>query len=156
MTEENLENFTINYLSEEQYNQAKENNELDENQLYMTEDDTQSDKIIESGKNENGNYIKYSTGDLIVRQWINLNNIAINSSWGNLYFSEPISFKNYPIPFVGTLPNIALHCTSATSCWIINNSQDTNAKPGDVRLCRPTQATMNEGYLSVIAIGKWK
>jgi len=38
MTEENLEKLTINYLSEEQYNTAKENGELNENELYFTPD----------------------------------------------------------------------------------------------------------------------
>jgi len=38
MKEENLEKLTINYLSEEQYNTAKENGELNENELYFTPD----------------------------------------------------------------------------------------------------------------------
>lgn len=49
MQTENLSNLTLNYLTETEYNQAKSNGELEENQLYMTPDDSSSGGSSESG-----------------------------------------------------------------------------------------------------------
>ncbi len=49
MTEENL--TTINYLTEEQYNTAKANGEIKENELYMTPDDEGGTSTIPNSRN---------------------------------------------------------------------------------------------------------
>lgn len=45
MNEQNLDKLTINYLTEEQYNMAKQDGNIDNNQLYMTIDNSSNEVI---------------------------------------------------------------------------------------------------------------
>lgn len=52
MQSENLEKLTINYLTETEYAQAKANGELNDNELYMTPDDSDSGSVDVYSYNE--------------------------------------------------------------------------------------------------------
>lgn len=54
-TETTIEELKINYLTEEQYKAAKENGEINENEIYMTPEPRGSYRI---GKDETGVYIE--------------------------------------------------------------------------------------------------
>ena len=58
MIEETLDKLTINYLTEEQYKAAKENNEINENELYCTPDD------------ESNSSNTYSTEEQVIGTWM--------------------------------------------------------------------------------------
>lgn len=75
MTEENLTNLTINYLTEEQYNEAKEAGNINDNELYMTPDDSSNDGVVLYDNNAGSvssvtlsdNASKFSRIDIIVK-----------------------------------------------------------------------------------------
>ena len=112
------------------------------------------DKIIESGSNETGEYIKYANGRLITMHEVT-RNLERTKTWGNLYESNiqadlgnyPISFKD--IPFV----YITLHKTDAMPESV---QQSTTSNAGKVHIMAPTAAEAADYVFHVLAIGRWK
>ena len=110
-------------------------------------------KIIESGSNTNGSYIKFSDGTMICRKYINFGQKAISNKWGSFYESEKITIGNYPKPFIET-PQIFI---MPLNTFFIEKESSSISKTswGDFYATRPASATM---YIPVdcFAIGKWK
>lgn len=119
--------------------------------------------IIESGSNENGNWIKYSDGTMICTATKVFENIDVNNSWGNLYETQELSLGNFPQQFISTPTGI--------NCNMITNSntngkgsagfveyivQTTNTSWGKTAIAKATSSVVANIGLSLIAIGKWK
>ena len=110
-------------------------------------------KIIESGSNSNGEYIKFSDGTMICRKYINFGKKAITTTWGSFYESEKMTIGNYPEPFI-EIPQIFI---MPLNTFFIEKESSSISKTswGDFYATRPASATM---YIPVdcFAIGKWK
>ena len=119
--------------------------------------------IIESGNNENGNWIKYADGTMICTATKLFENVSVTNSWGNLYETPELLLGNFPQPFISTPEGI--------NCIMITNSnssgkgsagfveyvvQTTNTEWGKTAIAKPVSSTIANISLSLIAIGKWK
>ena len=119
--------------------------------------------IVESGSNENGNWIKYADGTMICTATKLFENVSVTNSWGNLYETPELLLGNFPQPFISTPEGI--------NCIMITNSnssgkgsagfveyvvQTTNTEWGKTAIAKPVSSTIANISLSLIAIGKWK
>lgn len=114
------------------------------------------DRIIESGSNENGNWIKYSDGTMICSSEISREVNFVQS--GNSYTGETTNTIFFPQDFIGK-PRVAIntqHDADYYNCAvygvIINKTSIT--KIIFLRTISPS-ATVEIPF-SYIAIGKWK
>lgn len=113
--------------------------------------------IIESGSNENGNYIKYSDGTMICTKQVTNITIDITTSWGSMYES------NYYIP-LGSMPQefTTLYYANASvlsNSWHaikLRHEQMSNSSFGQIKLGRGASATDVMVEINCIAIGRWK
>ena len=116
--------------------------------------------IVESGSNENGNWIKYNDGTMICTQRFE-KTINIQTTWGSWYYGY-VTCKNYPIAFVGDLPTVSCTVYPKTSSWCFgqlvysSDGSQTLSNPGSVMCIRPTSQANVDVTVQIIAIGKWK
>lgn len=112
--------------------------------------------LNDSGVSESGvHYCKMPDGTLI--QWgeIAVTDVAIANAWGSLY--ESVSQQSgvvFPIAFVGSPSVIAFASTTPTS-WLENMGYDST-RLGTYYLVRATSTATTSGFISWIAIGRWK
>lgn len=119
--------------------------------------------IVESGSNENGNWIKYNDGTMICTAAKLFENVSADNSWGSLYETPELSLGNFPQPFISTPEGI--------NCNMITNDntnkkgsagfveyivQTTNTSWGKTAIAKPVSSVGSKIGLSLIAIGKWK
>ena len=110
------------------------------------------DKIIESGSNDNGSWIKYSDGIMICYRKIE-KTVAITNAYGTLYkgIIEDINFPQSfaSIPYCLAQNNGANHI-------IIGQCQDiSTTKIGKIEIWS-SMTTTTYVVPVIIAIGKWK
>lgn len=119
--------------------------------------------IVESGSNDNGNWIKFIDGTMICTATKLFENVNVTNSWGSLYETEDLTLGNFPQSFISTPTGI--------NCVMINNSnsskkgsagfieyivQTTASSWGKTAIVKPVSSTAANISLSLIAIGKWK
>ena len=119
--------------------------------------------IVESGSNENGNWIKYNDGTMICTATKLFENVSVTNSWGNLYETQELSLGNFPQQFISTPTGI--------NCIMITNSnssekgsagfieyivQTSNTSWGKTAIAKAVSSPSVNIGLSLIAIGKWK
>lgn len=117
--------------------------------------------IIESGSNDNGNWIKYSDGTMICtnRYFIQeLGNTTTQS--GALYVSNEIEGKSFPATFTSR-PEIFFNFENAT--WGDKNiisiktiGYPTTSVAPSIQLVSATSSTNTAINFEYLAIGKWK
>ena len=114
--------------------------------------------VYETGSNENGSYIKYGNGDMIISQHYEVS-LSSTGAWGSLYGYSITNLKDYPVPFVGDLPSfVATFDAITANAWVCSKQESgvsSLTKPCALQLIRPTQNTPT-GYLNIIAKGRWK
>lgn len=114
--------------------------------------------VYEAGSNENGSYIKYGNGDMIVNQHYEVT-LSAYGEWGSLYCYAITNLKDYPVPFVGELPTwVATFDGTTANGWVCTKQENgvaTLTKPCALQIARPTKNTPS-GYINIIAKGKWK
>lgn len=110
--------------------------------------------IIESGSNENGNFIKFSDGTMICYKTTNEIDMNITTEWGSLYEGQT-SLGNLPAEFIET-PTISV--TPFGSGMLIEQGGYNASKTswGNVTCVRPTSVENVKARFYLIAIGKWK
>ena len=112
----------------------------------------QAINIIESGSNENGNWIKFNDGTLIQYGNKEISNIQINTSSIGNYMSAGQNI-NFPIPFEEAIcGNVSLRGGSA---FFITKRFISNTVMGYFVLSG-SSATLSSAILDWFAIGKWK
>lgn len=117
--------------------------------------------IVESGSNQNGNYIKFSDGTLICYNRQQFNAINCSFGWGSLYTSnsDPRSFNDFPVAFISP-PTVSLKIeNSSTDGWIFSRQSQggaTTTNVGGWQICRATTSSSMNVEVSYLAIGKWK
>ena len=113
--------------------------------------------IIESGSNDNGNWIKYVDGTMITYQEIEVE-MACNTAWGNLFVGNYATAINFPQTFKG-LPKVLIDLKLKVGAgfkveWevpIITTSSYKNIGIG-----RGTSTNAVSFKATIFAIGKWK
>ena len=110
---------------------------------------------IESGSNENGNWIKFNDGTLICQKRIRVGYSSINVSlWaGNIYFAD-IQNGDWAQEFI-QIDNV--QATNNTDQYWLATTGYTETSAGYTRLFRPNNGDEWVGAdIHLMAIGKWK
>ncbi len=117
--------------------------------------------IIESGSNDNGNWIKYMDGTMICWGNYNIGNTTTGGNKdGELYYVDIGLQRNFPQSFIKK-PNLKLEVFTNSGAslhyiWVVqryNTASLTNFS--NYRIYSPTNTTLNFS-IEYIAIGRWK
>lgn len=101
-------------------------------------------------------YIRYSNGILICVKRVYFSNLSVSTTWGSLYeHGESINLGNWPYAFAYA-PATSITAQSQSGLLIEGHQNVSTSSAGTVWISRPTTSTGVSGYISVIAIGKWK
>lgn len=111
-------------------------------------------KIIESGSNENGNYIKFSDGLMICTKKVTWTGV-IEQVWGSMFDSPTINLGDYACEFK-EVPIINATQCSNNGAFIESIFNTTNKSFGSCWLCRAKTNISTTYHINLIAIGKWK
>ena len=114
--------------------------------------------IVESGSNENGNWIKYNDGTMIWTGSITLQTIEINNTFGTLYRTAGNTYGNidFGVTFIST-PKIFASLSGNSNCWLSSVGKNASStKKGYIILVNPTSETIWDETITYLAIGKWK
>lgn len=114
--------------------------------------------IVESGSNENGNWIKYNDGTMIWTGSITLQTIEINNTFGTLYRTAGNTYGNidFGVTFIST-PKIFASLSGNSNCWLSSVGKNASStKTGYIILVNPTSETIWDETITYLAIGKWK
>ena len=114
--------------------------------------------IIESGSNENGNWVKFSDGTMIWTGSITIQTIEINNSFGSLYRTAGNTYGNidFGVTFIST-PKIFASLSGNYNCWLSSVGKNASStKTGHIMLVNPTNETIWDETITYLAIGKWK
>lgn len=115
-----------------------------------------SGAIIGGDTGGNNFYIKYSNGILICVKRVSFSNLAISTAWGGLYeYNGSVSLGNWPYAFAYT-PATSVTIQSQSGLLLEGHQNLSSSSAGTIWMSRPTTSTGVSGYISVIAIGKWK
>lgn len=112
------------------------------------------DKIIESGNNDVGEYVKYENGRLVTAHKVT-RNLSRTSAWGNMYeTNEQADLGNFPMTFK-EIPYIFLTLYGQNALFeSVAEASKTSA--GKVYLLAPTANSSSDYTIQVLAVGKWK
>ena len=108
-------------------------------------------QIIESGSNDNGNYIKYSDGTMICRGTVIIPITTI--SWGNIYACDWSGSIAFPIAFIEKPTIIA---NSVSNAGIIAKIIASATSIIAITVTRGTTISNTNYPIDFIAIGRWK
>lgn len=111
-------------------------------------------KIVETGSNEDGQWIKFDNGIMICTKIITTT-VTCNKEWGSVYESEQIDLGKMAQPFI-EIPTILTGNIGRTGI-LEGFQQTTNENFGYTWLMRPVLDTHEAEYnLHLTAIGKYK
>lgn len=117
--------------------------------------------IVESGSNENGDWVKWEDGTMICKGlWTIGNSTTGGNSVGSLWYNDINLWHNFPAPFI-IKPDIILDVYDGRSdftgsIWLQKKLNSVEAtKFGQIRILSATNTTLNL-MVTFIAIGKWK
>lgn len=112
--------------------------------------------VIGGDSGGNNFYIKYSNGILICVKRVYFSNLSVSTTWGSLYeHGESINLGNWPYAFAYA-PATSITAQSQSGLLVEGHQNVSTSSAGTVWISRPTTSTGVSGYISVIAIGKWK
>lgn len=112
--------------------------------------------VIGGDSGGNNFYIRYSNGILICVKRVSFSNLAISTAWGGLYeYNGSVSLGNWPYAFAYT-PATSVTIQSQSGLLLEGHQNLSSSSAGTVWMSRPTTSSGVSGYISVIAIGKWK
>jgi len=124
--------------------------------------DIESYVISEPIDNGERGYIRYKNG--LQYAWARVYfSTSISSSWGILYESSDVTAPAFAASFSDTptiiwgLENMSAGCMIEYYSRTSSDDDNTNnTYPGFVNLVRPNSSSSVTGYLTYLAIGKWK
>ena len=115
--------------------------------------------IIESGSNENGNWIKFADGTMICTRIVSVSSVSVSNAWGSMFYYEDTNKYSFAQEFIETPSNIHLtfNPTAEAGCWLgaYRTMLLTKSDFSRFALIRPTSNTVT-GDLFISAIGRWK
>lgn len=117
--------------------------------------------IIETGSNDNGDWIKFADGTMICTQIVELRDISVSTAWGNIYayIEESDNWHEFPQVFT-KINHFSLdigNMVAYNGFWLGDYGRkliELNRWQG-LCILRPTSATISAD-IYVLAIGKWK
>ena len=115
-------------------------------------DEINAKAVIDSGSNENGNYIKFSDGTMICTKTYDFSG-AINTASGSLFESDNLSLGVFAVEFLSA-PIVTLN--SNIYGMLTGARSVTKANAGLCNIIRTTSLSSTTGVIDVFAIGKWK
>lgn len=114
--------------------------------------------IVESGSNENGNWIKFNDGTMICTRSIE-KQIPCTATWGSLFYGFDSDAYNFAQEFI-TPPLLYLFAYQRlnSSFWLSNyyNTIITTTGFYNYAIMRPTSADNVALTLNILAVGDWK
>lgn len=110
--------------------------------------------IMESGNNENGNYIKYANGLLVCNQRFS-RSVAISTAWGSLYRSDSIDCPNYPVPFTAIYSSVC-DVTGVNTAIVVSWADGSFNVHGRLVLIRPVSVGSQSYEINITTVGSWK
>lgn len=115
--------------------------------------------IVESGSNNNGNYIKFADGTMICTQRVQ-KNAPITKKQTLVYTSDTIELPDFPMQFT-SIPTVVKTLEKNEGqwfCWLTAKGMSSKTNPGTVLIGRDssTGSGIATVYITVIAIGRWK
>ena len=112
--------------------------------------------VIGGDSGGNNFYIRYSNGILICVKRVSFSNLSVSSTWGSLYeHGESINLGSWSYAFAYA-PATSITVQSQSGLLVEGHQGVSTSSAGTVWISRPTTSTGVSGYISVIAIGKWK
>ena len=112
--------------------------------------------IVESGSNENGDYIKYSDGHMECYKTIIVTGINITNKWGNLYENgSAIQLGNFAQTFKER-PTVSLSKSDGQGCWVQVHDNISTTSAGRCYVASATNRSNASLTFEIIAKGKWK
>lgn len=109
--------------------------------------------VVESGNNDNGNWIKYSDGTMICTRDVT-GTANITSAWGSMYESPRFSLGDMPQTFIE--PPKVFATPYVIACFVEAIYDTTTTSFGDTYLALPLSYANRSYYLHLMAIGRWK
>lgn len=113
--------------------------------------------VVESGSNDNGNWIKFADGTMICYGNKNLSPITVDVAWGSMYESaNKYDFGSFPQEFK-VVHSLSIMQKDGPTVWLETLGNTTsNIELGKAWLCSPVIRTNVECVFSYTAVGKWK
>ena len=114
------------------------------------------EEVVDSGSNENGEWIKYSNGKMICWGAIDLGYVDTLTPWGVVYESGQKSLGNFPQTFAEK-PKVFLEQLTGGTCYPESlGDTTTTTSIGTTWFWRPKQDGCQGVIYSYLAIGRWK
>lgn len=111
-------------------------------------------KIVKSGDNTNGYYIKYENGTMICMKEVSTT-VDCSDSWGNLYENgTAINFGNWPVAFAYR-PYAIVEKTSGRGAWIQVLAETTTTRIGGGYIASAIPFNQSITFVC-LGIGRWK
>lgn len=110
------------------------------------------DLVVESGSNTDGEWIKWADGTQLVRR--RLNYTITTSAVGSIYYYNYVTSANWPMAFVGAVPETAL--TAESSEVISATARETSLTAIGPRFTTAVAYTDRPVIAHAVAIGRWK
>lgn len=113
--------------------------------------------IIESGSNDNGNWIKFEDGTMITYQEIEVE-MACNTAWGNLFVGNYATAINFPQTFK-ELPKVLIDLKlKVGACFKVEWEIPviTTSSYKNIGIGRGSSSNAVGLTIALYAIGKWK
>lgn len=115
-----------------------------------------NDTILATGKNANGNYIKFANGVLICWNLISLTDVSF-TAWGNIYGTDVYNVTTFPVPFYDvTPPRITINNVDGNLAVWVTRAIANLTGITQISLARATTASNVNFGMTYIAIGRWK
>ena len=115
--------------------------------------------IVEIIKNENGTAIKYSDGTMICRKNVPVTNATIGTNWGGgIYISGTLYIGSFAESFIEP-PDYTYSWVSKKSAWLMpqgGGSYESSSAGIALQLVSVGSQSGVNGYINVIAVGRWK
>ncbi len=116
-----------------------------------------SNPIIDSGTNENGEYIKYYDGTMICYKTVS-GTVDITEQYYGYFYHTPdgkyFNLGDYAMPFIER-PSCNITFRGGNSQWIAAIKNQSATHVGDLHIISVTSKTAG-AYYDVIAVGRWK
>ena len=111
-------------------------------------------RIVESGSNANGSWVKLADGTMICRVTKQTND-DIAYPWGQLFRTGSTRWV-YPVPFLTVPETGALPVSGASYIWASIGASASSKSECDFAVFSADKRTGVKPFVSVTAIGRWK
>lgn len=112
--------------------------------------------VVSSGKNTNGYYVRLYDGTQICWKSIQFSK-SCTSAWGGIYATGFFELGSWPAAFVDyPVTSMSVTRGNNTSFFVGGHYLDTGTNVGSIELYRGTSASVVEGWVHAMGIGKWK